>query len=221
VLRRLHSLTGILPLGVFLVLHLWTNAHALQGQRAFEDAYAARAAIPNLLVLEVCAVWLPLLFHAALGLKLSARARPNLKAYPTSGQWGYVAQRASGVLLLLFLGLHVVEVRLPELLGTRTPEDYHALLSAQLSSTVGPGVPLRALVYLAGLAAACYHLSYGVYGFAFSWGLVGTRRAAHRVSIVAGVLGLALFLLGASTIIFFATGSRWTLEFGSLAGGGP
>ena len=37
-LKRLHSLTGVVPIGLFLLEHLYTNARALQGAAAFDTA---------------------------------------------------------------------------------------------------------------------------------------------------------------------------------------
>ena len=38
VLRKLHQLTGIVPLGVFLFEHFYTNSKAMTGRNDFNDA---------------------------------------------------------------------------------------------------------------------------------------------------------------------------------------
>ena len=77
----------------------------------------------------------------------------------------------------------------------------------QLSSTVA-GVPLVALVYLAGLAACVFHFANGVWGFLCSWGITVTLRSQRLAALFAGALGLAVFVLGVNTTLYFATGAR-------------
>ena len=54
-LRRLHSLCGVLPIGAFLVVHLWTNLSAVRGRGAFRHAVGDIQAIPALPAIEVAA----------------------------------------------------------------------------------------------------------------------------------------------------------------------
>ena len=46
-LRRLHSLCGIVPVGLFLLEHVFTNASVLGGPKPFNEAVAKLAAIPH------------------------------------------------------------------------------------------------------------------------------------------------------------------------------
>lgn len=66
-LLRLHSLTGVVPLGGFLLEHLWTNASATAGRTAFNEAVGQLQRLPGLLFLEVFGILLPLTFHAFYG----------------------------------------------------------------------------------------------------------------------------------------------------------
>lgn len=206
-LRKLHSLTGVVPLGIFLLLHLSTNARALAGRQAFDDAVASRNSLPFLLPLELVFVALPLLFHAGYGLFLSFRGRPNVLTYPQAKNWGYLMQRVTGVATLLFVAAHLFQFRLQRVSGKLAEQDYYNELCASLSSTQA-GVPWMALGYLLGLAACVFHFSNGLYGFCFSWGITRSRRATRISSALFGAVGVALFALGAAVVIYFATGSR-------------
>jgi hypothetical protein len=93
--------------------------------------------------------------------------------------------------------------------------DFFTELCAELSSVTPLGIPVVAVAYLIGIAAAAYHFSNGLHGFCFSWGITGSRRASRLASGAFGVLGVALFLLGANTVVYFATGSRIVLSPGS------
>src|SRR3954468_2899706 len=70
VLRRLHSLSGIFPIGAYLVAHIFLeNSFVLAGDKSFEGLVRAIAVIPPpvLLVPEVLLIYVPILFHAGYG----------------------------------------------------------------------------------------------------------------------------------------------------------
>lgn len=206
VLRKLHSLSGVVPVGGFLVVHIWTNAKALEGQPAFDEAVGAINRLPLLPLFEA-GILLPLAFHALYGVKLAFEGRSNIGRYALARNWMYTMQRASGLGALLFLLYHLWELRVPKALGQLAPAGFYPTLSAQLSSTWN-GVPVVGLVYILGLAACCFHFANGLWGFCASWGITQSRRAQSRAGLVFGLLGLGVFLLGADTALFFATGTR-------------
>lgn len=210
--RKLHSITGVLPIGVFLVLHLWTNAHALAGQQVFDSAVSGDEHLPYRILIEIVGLGLPLAVHVAVGLKILLEMRPNLARYPQSGNVAYVLQRVSGLVLIAFLGWHLWQLRWQTATGRLDEADLFPTLCASLSSTVGPGLPLVAIAYLVGLAAAVFHLVNGLHGFCWSWGITASRQASRRAAALFGVLGLLLFLVGANTVVYFATGTRLWLS---------
>lgn len=212
VLRLLHSLTGLVPLGVFLGVHLSTNAHALYGQQAFEDRLADSVRPPWLPVAELLGLGIPLVYHALYGLYRVLRTRPNVLGYPLGQNWAYLGQRVTGLGLLLFLGWHLWDYRLAVALGRMTRSDYFPELCERLSSTGWLGIPWHAIGYLLALSAASFHLSHGLSSFCFSWGVVASRRALARVAGGAGIVGVGLFIVGATTLLYYATGSRWAVE---------
>ena len=67
--RRLHSLVGLLALGMVLFEHIFTNSMALGGAPALNGALAMMELIPHpiFLGLELGAIAAPLLFHAIYG----------------------------------------------------------------------------------------------------------------------------------------------------------
>jgi succinate dehydrogenase/fumarate reductase cytochrome b subunit (b558 family) len=211
VLRKLHSLTGVAPIGFFLLVYLWIGAKAIGGRTAFDAAVAEILAMPYLVVFEVALLWVPLAYHALWGLKISFEARPNVGSYGHSRNWMYALQRASGILALAFIVYFAYGFRLPLALGDMARSDVFPHLCSTMSRTTSAGIPVVALVYLLGIAATVFHLTNGLYGFCFSWGITASRRATRIASGMFGVLGLVLFVIGANTIIYFATGSRLVL----------
>lgn len=213
ILRKVFSLTGVAPIGCFLVMQLWSYSSALNGRHAFASSAANAGPSAYLWVLEALLIWLPLSFHAIYGIVISLEARPNVRTYPYARNWTYVLQRVSGIVVLVFIGYHAYSVPIQVALGNLDQDDVFAELCATLSSTVSGGIPAVAVGYLVGIAAACYHFANGLTNFCFSWGITTSRRASRRVAGVAGLLAIAMFALGASSVIYFATGSRVVLSW--------
>ncbi len=209
-LKKLHSLSGVVPLGVFVVSHLMTQAQALWGQARYDEAVGASQKIPYLPIVEVLFVLLPLAFHGIYGVVLSLESRPNVGAYPYSRNWMYVAQRLSGIAALAFVVWHVSRYWLDKYKGELAPSDFYPALCADLSFSHA-GVPIVALAYLLGIAATVFHLANGLWGFCVSWGITVSRRAQRISATAFGITGLVLFLFGGNTAIYFATGSRFAV----------
>ncbi len=82
-LRRLHSLVGLVPVGAFLVFHLWENSQSRLGAEHYNGVVVAGLQQMNYLpLLELFVIALPLLFHAGYGLVIAIGARPELRRYP-------------------------------------------------------------------------------------------------------------------------------------------
>jgi succinate dehydrogenase / fumarate reductase cytochrome b subunit len=205
VVRRLHSLSGVVPVGVFLIVHLWTNAAALGGQAPFDNAVSKIHHLPFLPLIEVVGIFLPLAFHAGYGVKLAFSSRPNPITYPYARNWAYTLQRVTGVIALVFIVYHVQELRLAKLLGHLPSEAFYPTLARNLSST-SAGVPWLAIGYLVGIAASVLHFANGLTSFVLSWGISGSRASQARFATAFSVLGVLLFALGAATTLYFATG---------------
>lgn len=205
--RKLFSLSGVVPVGAFVLFHLWENAKALQGREAYSTMVHDIASMPFITFLEVLLILLPILFHAVLGLKFVLDASYNINVYGYSRNWMFVLQRLTGVAALAFIIYHLYELRWQKLTGAMDSAGFYDALCRNLSSTVGP-VPLIALVYLLGIGAVSFHLANGLWGFLFSWGLTVTRRSQRLASTALGIVGLIVFVLGANTTIYFATGSK-------------
>jgi succinate dehydrogenase/fumarate reductase cytochrome b subunit (b558 family) len=206
-LRRLHSLSGVFPVGVFLVSHLFTNAKALKGQPAFDRAVADINHLPLLPLLEVFGIFLPLAFHAVYGVVLAFEGRVNVVRYPYSRNVLYALQRVTGLVALAFIVWHLWEFRIPKLLGKMNMDAFYPTIEAHLSSTYG-GFPLLATVYLVGIAASVVHFANGLFTFSFSWGICVTRRSQRLFATAFGLLGVLVFVMGAQTALYFATGAQ-------------
>src|SRR5436305_11897640 len=105
--RRLHSLSGIIPIGAFLVEHIISNFETWNGPLAYAQQVKFLNALPLVRVLEWCFIFIPLAFHALYGLGIAFKGRVNVNVYPWAGNWGYVTQPVTGLVALLYIVQHV------------------------------------------------------------------------------------------------------------------
>ncbi len=206
-LRKLHSLSGVVPVGAFMCFHLWENARALQGQAQFDEAVAGINHMPFLPVLEWALILLPLAFHAGYGVKLAFAGKPNVGGYTYSRNWMYTLQRVTGLIAFLFILFHLYEYWWQKMSGKLAVEQFYPALCQNMASAVGP-VPVTALIYAVGISACVFHFANGLYGFCFSWGITSSRSSQQQAATVFGLVGVAVLLLGLTTVAYFATGLR-------------
>ena len=133
-LRRLHSLSGIAPIGLFLFPHLTTNSSIVWGKLLNDshlDPNALSAAgtaghagvetfqhevnfihnLPALILIEIGVLFLPILFHAVLGIWFASSGKVNVDRYSYQANWRYTLQRLSGYLGVIFIFMHIVSLR--------------------------------------------------------------------------------------------------------------
>lgn len=214
--RKLFSLTGVVPVAGFVVFHLWKNASALHGREAFTTMAEEINSLPYLPVLEIGFILLPMLFHAVLGLLIVLDAKYNVGRYNYSRNWMFTLQRGAGVIAFGFILYHLYALRFQKLMGELDPAGFYDTLCADLSSTVW-GIPAVGLIYVFGIGAVAFHLANGLWGFLCSWGITVSRRSQRISAAVLGVIGLAVFVLGVNTAVYFATGSKLFVPSSSSA----
>jgi succinate dehydrogenase / fumarate reductase, cytochrome b subunit len=220
---RVHALTGAIPLAGYLLLHLLTQSSVL-GSGAAYVAWTRRIdAVPWMRGIEFLVIDVPLGIHVLTGLchlfsgqglfsgrSLSGQGLLSGQAVVTRNGWvgrrGRALQQGSGLVLLGFLGFHVWQFRGRSWLGELDRSDFLPELCASLSSTAWGGIPVVALVYLLGVAAAALHAGQGLYHACRAWGVgaAGHERALARACALGA---LSFFVLGALTVVELATGS--------------
>jgi succinate dehydrogenase / fumarate reductase cytochrome b subunit len=211
-LRRLHSLSGVVPVGAFLCVHLWTNAKAVQGATCFGKAVEEINHLPFLPVIEVFGILAPLLFHAIYGVVLAFQSQSNVGEYGYGRNWLFTLQRITGVLAFLFILMHLNDFFVVKMLGKMHYDAFFTELGNMLS------VRWKALVYLFGTTAAVFHFANGIRTFLFGWGVTVSARSQRHTAIAVTVLGSILWLLGANTIVFFSTGGGGLVPTSALRG---
>jgi len=197
-LRRLHSLTGIIPLGAFFVEHMVTNFAAVGADGAVKYNHAVQflKSLPFVLGLEIFGIFLPLLFHGVLGMWIAFEGRVTATRYPLPRNWVYVGQRASGAIALVFVIFHLLHFRFAS--HTQPFEQIAYQEVARLLAN-----PFWLVAYLIGTAATAFHLGNGIPLFCISWGITVSPRSQALMNRVGAAVGLGLFALGTASALSF------------------
>jgi succinate dehydrogenase / fumarate reductase cytochrome b subunit len=205
VLRKLHQLTGIVPLGIFLLEHFYTNSKAMTGAADFDNAVKDLQSIPYILFVEIGGIFIPLIYHAVYGLFITWEARPNNLAYPYPRNWFYTIQRTTGIILFFFITFHVLNFRfglipgLNDLSVADNPMRAFDIVSREFSSVV------IFVVYLVGITATVWHLANGLWLFAVDWGIVIGARAQRVMGYACIAFGVFLLAVGVNAAAAFVT----------------
>src|SRR5271170_1978493 len=91
-LRRLHSLSGVVPIGAFLLEHFISNAEAFKGPLAYGKQVEFLNSLPGVFLMELFFIWIPILYHGLYGIYIWYRGETNVVDYPWTGNWLFTAQ---------------------------------------------------------------------------------------------------------------------------------
>ena len=186
---RLFSLSGLIPVGAFLVVHLLTNASVLAGPGSFQSRVDLIHSLGPLLVpIEWAFIFLPMLFHATVGFIIIANGLPNVGSYPYVSNVRYTLQRATGMIAFAFIMWHVLQLHwLGTPFGGGKFDPHHASSSA--AAAFQPTVV--AILYAIGILSTVFHFSNGLWTLGITWGLWTSPAAMRRaswISVADGVL---------------------------------
>jgi succinate dehydrogenase / fumarate reductase cytochrome b subunit len=180
--RKLHSLTGLFPAGLFLFFH-FTEI----GLNIF------KASSTTVLLL----FWIPFLYHILYGMRIIAHGKVGDKEtyyrlsmvylFGIDGQYKYyrnylyLFQRLTAYLIVIFVVLHLVSLR-------TYPHWIHARWYQS--------------VFLLGIISASFHFSNGMFGFLSNWGIITGEKAHKGALVLTFLMFIGLCILGISN---FAT----------------
>ncbi|MFT5422630.1 MAG: succinate dehydrogenase / fumarate reductase cytochrome b subunit [Phycisphaerales bacterium] len=224
-LRRLHSLSGIVPIGVFLMVHLFTNSSLAWGKfmtrgggegLSIQEGGAAyfqhevsyiNEQVPHLLLIEL-SLWGAIAFHSIFGVMIAMSGKRNTTRYAYQDNFRYSLQRATGYVGILFIFYHVATLRwgwdflVPG--GTKWDHQFSAstLAAALRGGTEGitPAGVAVSIGYFFGITALVFHFANGLWTAAITWGLTVSEGAQKRWGGVCFVLGCGLMLAAWSSL---------------------
>jgi succinate dehydrogenase / fumarate reductase cytochrome b subunit len=203
-IRRLHSLSGLIPVGGYMVLHLVVNASVLNSDASFQSNVANIHKFGALLpFLEWTFIFIPILFHAIVGVAIVARGKPNTHNYPYEANQRYTLQRITGMIAFVFIALHVFHMHgwfhnsvwvehVVQPWGGGKFKPYNATSTA--------GLALQPLVwvsiYIIGILSCVYHLANGIWTMGITWGVWTSPAAQRRALGVCATFGVLLAVVG-------------------------
>lgn len=202
-LRRLHSLTGIL-FGGYIIIHLLVNATLAEGSRVpgeptvFQQQVDKIHSLPFLLATEWTFIYLPIIFHTIYGIWITLTGQPNVDRYGYAKNWAYVGQRISAIILAFFILFHVLSMK--GFLGSALTFD-----PTQATQTAVNHFHAHwwvgYVIYPIGILAATYHLANGFWTAAITWGLTISAKAQQRWGVVCVGIFLLTFISATTALV--------------------
>jgi succinate dehydrogenase / fumarate reductase, cytochrome b subunit len=193
-LRKLHSLSGVIPVGAFLAEHFWSNSSALVSAEKYNQTSLELQTIPFRVFVEWAFIFLPILYHGGFGVYIWLRGESNLSRYPWVKNWLYTVQRYSGLIAFAYIGWHVYTQRWL----THGMSTYSEVAQQMRSSWAFAFM-------IVGIVASSFHLGVGIWNFLCKWGLAATARAQRAAGQLGAVVGLVFSSVGVLIVFSF----RW------------
>ena len=194
-LRRLHSICGIFPIGVFLIEHLVSNSFITDGPAAYTSYILFLWGMPFLPVVELGMIGIPLAFHSLYGVVIALAGRPNNLQYTYMRNWMYTLQRVTGFVAFAFIAWHVFTLRGFGIHSQYEAHEFYLVLQKTFQQ------PIMFAFYVIGLASTVFHFANGISTFLISWGITVSARSQRLAGYACLGLGLVLFFLGMNPMI--------------------
>lgn len=191
-LRKLHSLSGIIPVGAFLAEHFWSNSAVLVSAQKYDDVSQELQTIPFRLIVEWGGIFLPILFHGVYGIYIWVQGKSNVSQYPWVGNWMYTFQRYTGLIAFAYIGWHLYTER-----WLTHGRSTYATVVQDLSH------PMYLAFFAIGIVASSFHLGVGIWNFLCKWGLAATVQAQRAAGRLGVVVGFTFSLVGILILLSF------------------
>ena len=177
-LRKLHSLSGLIPVGAFLAEHFWSNSAVLVSPDKYNSVSQELQTIPFRPFVELFLIALPILFHGGYGVYIWLDGKSNVSQYP--------------LVAFVYIGWHVYTERW--LTHGRSTYDtvYNDLQN-----------PWYLAFFVVGILASSFHLGVGIWNFLCKWGLAATVRAQRAAGQLGAVVGISFGVIGILILISF------------------
>ncbi len=209
VIRRVHSLLGLVPVGLFMAAHLFVNASVFNGVESFQNqVYMIHSLGPLVLVVEWVFIFLPILAHALMGFWFIHAAKSNTRSYPYGKNYRYVAQRVTGMIAFFFILWHVLHMNgvihaewfresIADAIGLAQFRPYNA------ASTAAEAMqnPIVTVLYTIGMLSCVFHFANGLWTMGITWGVWVSPAAQKRASQLCLGFGAVLAVVGMVSIV--------------------
>lgn len=204
-------INGLTAFGLvaFIIVHLVGNLTLFAGADAF-NAYAAKlhSLGVGLYVLEIGLV-LVFLFHIGTGISVTLenssarssdyRSGQKSKGGPSNFSFASVRMIVSGLILLMFLGIHLLQFRLRPFISDNpdySHEEYYKHLYTMVDNAFAD--PVWVATYCLVMVFLGFHLRHGVWSMFQSIGAMNSRwkKSVYGVAFIVGLLlAIGFFVL--------------------------
>lgn len=207
-IRRLHSLSGLIPVGAFMVVHLLVNASVLESPATFQkNVYQIHSLGSLLPLVEWTFIFIPILFHAIIGVVIVMGGIPNTGNYPYAANRRYTLQRVTGMIAFVFIAIHVFhmhgwfhsDVWLDKVVRPLGGAEFHPYAAAS-SAGLALQSYVMVVIYLIGVLATVFHLANGIWTMGITWGVWISPQAQQRALHVCTVFGVLLAIVGVGAL---------------------
>jgi succinate dehydrogenase / fumarate reductase cytochrome b subunit len=200
---RLFSLSGLVPIGGYLAIHLATNASVINGVSTFQDQVDRIHSLGVVLpAVEWTFIFIPILFHSAVGWLIISGAVPNMHAYTYASNIRYTMQRVTAIIAFVFIVFHVVQMHhffgapFKELGGAQFEPEH-----ASSSTAIALAPVWVKMAYAIGMLSTVYHFANGLWTQGITWGIWTSAAAQRRASWISGIVGVGLAAIGLSALV--------------------
>jgi succinate dehydrogenase / fumarate reductase cytochrome b subunit len=211
-IRRLHSLTGLIPVGAYMCVHLLTNATTLGGPEFFQQNVDLIHTLgPALPIVEWTFIFLPLIFHAVVGVVIIRSGNPNLSSYHYVGNVRYWLQRATAWIALFFIAYHVFQmhgwIHHPALDPHIRRAGGHVFDPHAATSTAALALQpfVMKLIYFVGVISTVFHFANGLWTMGITWDVWTTAAAQKRANWICGAIGVGLTVVSLGALVGVST----------------
>src|SRR5699024_557527 len=127
-------------------------------------------------VLEIFVIYLPILFHAVLGIYIVLATRNNVRRYGFFRNWMFFLQRISGIITLIFIAWHIWQTKIQ--IACFNVELNYQLMEDILTQ------PFFFWFYAISIISVVFHLANGLWSFAVSWGIAQSPKSQQIIKLV-------------------------------------
>ncbi|HEX5037894.1 MAG TPA: succinate dehydrogenase, partial [bacterium] len=194
-LKRLMSFTGMLPVGGFLLQHLFSNSYIFNSVEAFNEHSKFLTSLPMVYLLEGGLIYAPIALHAILGIAIIYKGQNNFTSYSRYRNWMFFFQRLTGFTALVFIATHSYSTRIKSVIHG------YEMTASMMSQMLAQ--PFWFWFYMVGVISVVFHFSNGLWSFLVTWGLTVGKKAQRMSGALTMVVFVVLALWSVSILLKF------------------
>ncbi|MCS6955472.1 MAG: hypothetical protein NZM44_03880 [Candidatus Calescibacterium sp.] len=208
VYKRIHSITGILFIGGFVIAHFINNTLAYNPKKLNKLSKSIHKN-PLFPLVEIFGIYIPLVSHIVIGLILLRKGKIDMRI-KSETNYRYILQRISAYIILKTLLFHLITIRFNEYLPLSIRRMFNIPHERDLTYQkvnvwfTPPLLPIGYITYTFFITSIAYHLSNGFWTSAITWGLAKTYEKQVKLRKFSNFLFGTLFLWGQLIIYLYS-----------------